>query len=102
MPPLTAQDAAHRLIAGQQAATRPPPVVEMRRSAHSDEFGAYRITPEGATVGERFAGYHGILTGNPTVTLTGTTPGTPGPRSAAPPAAEAAAVDGAADAEAAR
>lgn len=40
-------------------------VVKMRRSAHSEEFWTYRITPTGAVVGEPLTGYHGIQTGMP-------------------------------------
>jgi circadian clock protein KaiC len=40
-------------------------VVKMRRSAHSEEFWTYRLTPAGAVVGEPLTGYHGIQSGTP-------------------------------------
>lgn len=40
-------------------------VVKMRRSAHSEEFWAYRLTPGGAVVGEPLTGYDRIQTGVP-------------------------------------
>ncbi|MGZ8377236.1 MAG: RAD55 family ATPase [Gemmatirosa sp.] len=44
-------------------------VVKMRRSAHSEEFWTYRLTPAGAVVGEPLTGYHGIQTGVPRPTV---------------------------------
>jgi circadian clock protein KaiC len=40
-------------------------VVKMRRSAHSEEFWTYRLTPAGGVVGEPLTGYQGIQTGMP-------------------------------------
>ena len=40
-------------------------VVKMRGSAHSTEFRTYRLTPEGALMGESLEGFHGITTGVP-------------------------------------
>jgi circadian clock protein KaiC len=40
-------------------------VVKMRRSAHSEEFWTYRLTPAGAVVGEPLTGYQGIQSGSP-------------------------------------
>lgn len=40
-------------------------VVKMRRSAHSDAFWRYQLTPTGAVVGEPLVGYREILSGSP-------------------------------------
>ncbi|MEP6621009.1 MAG: ATPase domain-containing protein [bacterium] len=40
-------------------------VVKMRRSDHSPKFWRYRITANGAAIGEPLVGYHGLLTGTP-------------------------------------
>lgn len=40
-------------------------VVKMRGSAHATDFRSYRLTPEGAIIGESLKGYHGITTGVP-------------------------------------
>ena len=40
-------------------------VVKMRRSAHSEAFWRYQLTPTGAVVGEPLVGYREILTGSP-------------------------------------
>jgi circadian clock protein KaiC len=41
-------------------------VVKMRGSEHSTEFRAYRLTPDGAIMGEPLSAFHGITTGVPT------------------------------------
>jgi len=41
-------------------------IVKMRGSPHAREFRAYRLTPEGAVIGDPLRGYHGITTGTPT------------------------------------
>jgi circadian clock protein KaiC len=41
-------------------------VVKMRGSPHSTEFHEYRLTREGATMGEPLRGLHGVTTGVPT------------------------------------
>jgi hypothetical protein len=38
-------------------------VVKMRGSTHATDFRAYRLTPDGAVIGESLRGYHGITTG---------------------------------------
>jgi circadian clock protein KaiC len=40
-------------------------VVKMRGSEHTTEFRGYRLTAEGAVMGESLGGYHGITTGIP-------------------------------------
>jgi len=40
-------------------------VVKMRGSEHTTEFRRYRLTSEGAVMGESLNGYHRITTGNP-------------------------------------
>lgn len=40
-------------------------VVKMRGSAHSTEFRAYHLTPEGARMGESLEDFYGIATGVP-------------------------------------
>jgi circadian clock protein KaiC len=43
-------------------------VIKMRGSAHSTEFHEYRLTADGAVMGESLAGFHGITSGIPTRT----------------------------------
>jgi circadian clock protein KaiC len=40
-------------------------IVKMRGSDHATDFRVYRLTSEGAVIGEALTGYHGITTGNP-------------------------------------
>jgi circadian clock protein KaiC len=42
-------------------------VVKMRGSGHSRELRQYELTAAGAVIGEPLVGYHGIMTGSPTV-----------------------------------
>jgi circadian clock protein KaiC len=42
-------------------------VVKMRGSQHSRELRRYELTPAGAVIGEALVGYHGIMTGVPTL-----------------------------------
>lgn len=44
-------------------------VTKMRGSGHTREFRQYELTPQGAVVGAPLAGYEGITTGVPTLTL---------------------------------
>ena len=44
-------------------------VTKMRGSGHTREFRQYELTPHGAVVGAPLAGYEGITTGVPTLTL---------------------------------
>ena len=55
----------HRYVEIAGALRKVLAVVKMRRSAHSEEFWTYRLTPAGAVVGEPLTGYDGIQTGTP-------------------------------------
>jgi circadian clock protein KaiC len=53
-------------------------VVKMRGSAHATDFRLYRLTTEGAFMGESLTNYHGITTGIPQLTVTPITVGPDG------------------------